>query len=294
MNDVKRFRFSGIVEIAVVVILAFFIRTFGYGLYRVPTGSMETTMLVGELFFADKCTPLFSTLTRGEIIAFNTPEYTYSSNIFIALFQRYVWGPSNWTKRIIGVPGDTVRGTIEHSKPVIYINGEKVNEPYVNKYPLLGVWKDISENKKGEQGYDSWALRSYDPTKSLDKQVWYQISDQQVIRRIDGSQIVRLPDTPITQPRRWLRNSSGNYWDGSDEFHVTLKDDEYWVMGDNRLNSHDSRAFGPLPARYIHGIIRYRLASVDCDASWIVLELLKSPIAFFDKFRWNRCLQKVS
>lgn len=34
----------------VVVPLAFVIRTYFYGLYQVPTGSMETTMLVGERF----------------------------------------------------------------------------------------------------------------------------------------------------------------------------------------------------------------------------------------------------
>ena len=57
----------------VIVPIAFFIRTIGFGLYQVPTGSMETTMLVGERFFADKLTPLFQSLKHGEIISFNSP-----------------------------------------------------------------------------------------------------------------------------------------------------------------------------------------------------------------------------
>ena len=40
----------------VIVPLAFIIRTWGYGLYKVPTGSMETTLLIGESFVSDKFT----------------------------------------------------------------------------------------------------------------------------------------------------------------------------------------------------------------------------------------------
>ena len=46
---------------------------------------------------------------------------------------------------------------------------------------------------------------------------------------------------------------------GKDEnFSITLKDDEYFVMGDNRAGSFDSRIWGPLPRKYIvgHPILR--------------------------------------
>ena len=45
---------SSITEFLFLLMVVFLIRTFGFGLYQVPTGSMETTMLVGERFFADK------------------------------------------------------------------------------------------------------------------------------------------------------------------------------------------------------------------------------------------------
>src|SRR5438128_7914663 len=93
-------------EFAFLLLIVFLIRTFGYGLYQVPTGSMETTMLVGERFFADKLTIWFNPPKRGEIIAFNDPRYNYSNNIFANWFQRYMWGPENLTKRVIGIPGD--------------------------------------------------------------------------------------------------------------------------------------------------------------------------------------------
>ena len=75
-------------------------------------------MLVGERFFADKATYLFRKPQRGEIISFNDPLFHYSSSFGMSLFQNYVWGPSNWTKRVIGVPGDIVKGVIEDGKPV--------------------------------------------------------------------------------------------------------------------------------------------------------------------------------
>ena len=104
------------------------VRTFGFGLYQVPTGSMETTMLVGERFFADKLTPLFSAPKRLEIISFNDPLYQYSKNSVMRIVQEYFWGPSNWTKRVIGLPGDKIRGTVENGKPVVYVNGVKLDE----------------------------------------------------------------------------------------------------------------------------------------------------------------------
>src|SRR6185295_16867842 len=113
-------------ETAVLLLIVFLVRTFGFGLYQVPTGSMETTMLVGERFFADKFTIIFSRPKRGDVVSFNDPRYPYSKNPLVRLFQEYVgtWsGPINWTKRVIGTPGDTIKGVVENGVPVVYVNG---------------------------------------------------------------------------------------------------------------------------------------------------------------------------
>src|SRR5579863_5027998 len=133
----KQSLISNITEFVFLLLLVFLVRTFGFGLYQVPTGSMETTMLVGERFFADKLSYNFRKPRHGEIIAFNGPEFKYSTNPLMRLFQRYVWGPDNWTKRVIGIPGDTIRGAIEDGKPVVYRNDVKLDEPYINQYPLI-------------------------------------------------------------------------------------------------------------------------------------------------------------
>src|SRR6185295_17845022 len=89
----------------------------------VPTESMSPTILVGDHFFLDKVAFPANypetlqkflpsrTIQRGEIVAF--------------------WPPANRSvpliKRVIGLPGDT----IEIRGRVVYINGRKLEEPYV-------------------------------------------------------------------------------------------------------------------------------------------------------------------
>src|ERR1700737_1004605 len=92
-------------ELAGLLLIVFLIRTFGFGLYQVPTGSMETTMLVGERFFADKLTIWFTPIKRGDIISFNDPVYDYSDNYFMNMYQRYVGGtPWAWIQYFMGQP----------------------------------------------------------------------------------------------------------------------------------------------------------------------------------------------
>lgn len=295
MNIVKRIRawsgrpdkstFAQYIETFIVILpIAFVIRTFLYGLYQVPTGSMETTMLVGERFLADKLTIWFKPAQRGDIITFNDPDYDYSENYLMRLWQLYVWGPSNWTKRVIGVPGDTVKGVIEDGKPVIYINGTKLDEPYVNKYPLLAVFK--------EDAMPPWVYRSYDPSVSYADQPFYHMNAESValakkLTARYGEPDIRYPFTP----------KYDGYSRLVDEFEVTLNDHQYWVQGDNRQGSYDARFWGgtgrPLDGSLIHGRIIFRLWSIDSDESWWILDLLKHPIDFWKRIRWNRFFQQV-
>lgn len=316
----KKTLFENTVEIAVLLLIVFLIRTFGFGLYQVPTGSMETSMLVGERFFADKLSYVFRNPRRLEVIAFNEPPlfYPYSKNKLRSLWQHYVWGPSNWTKRVIGVPGDEIRGVIEDGKPVIYRNGEKLDEPYLNKYPLIHVWKEDrqtiqtdmqrmfqmlllqgedrsrAEAKVNQELHNSITVKSYDPEVSFQDQPFYRIDPSRVERSSDGSLDLLWPGTPIRSKRIDPRMTTDqNYWDGSDEFYVKLGSDEYWVMGDNRLGSKDSRFFGPIKRSLIHGKIMFRIWSLDSDQSWWILDLLQHPIDFWKRVRWGRFFQMI-
>jgi signal peptidase I len=193
----KRIGQNYICNIVFVIGSVFLLRTFFYGLYCVPSESMEKTMLVGEFFFADKFSFLWNVPLHNDVIAFNDPLFKYSNNRFIAFMQRNIWGPDNWTKRIIGVPGDEIKGCVENGKAAVYRNGKKVFEEYIQEHPL---------------------------------------------QKIESTQ----------------STVSENFWNGSDFFSIKLKSNQYWVMGDNRSNSCDSRSFGPLERNLIHAKIRYR------------------------------------
>jgi len=307
-------------EMATLLVVVFIIRTFGFGLYQVPTGSMETTILVGERFFADKFTILFSPPKRGDIIAFNQPgtQYDYSPNPIKHFIQRYIWGPLNLTKRVIGVPHDRVKGVVEDGKPVIYINDKKLDEPYLNKYPIISVYKDSPEEVtlmtddqlasllfthridpsrinelKGQLRHQFAVHKSYDPALAWDKQPFYRINPDRIEYGPDGKPVILYPGTlssPDYQPEQHGKNLWGH---NCDEFDVTLGDNEYWCMGDNRLGSGDSRMFGPVDGKHIHGKIVLRIWSIDSDESWWIVDLLKHPVDFWSRVRWNRFFQVV-
>jgi len=259
------------------------IRTFGFGLYQVPTGSMETTLLVGERFFADKATYWFRGPRRGEIIAFNEPNKTYSKNTFKYLWETYVsMGTQNWTKRVIGIPGDQVKGIIEDGHPVVYLNGKKLDESgYVNKYPLISLWVRPPYEQGRAQYQRQVDNRSYVPGIPYDKQPFYRINPELIIRDPETGDPLPLiyPATPMPS--------------GDDIFDRILGENQYWVMGDNRLGSGDSRAWGPLDGTLIHGRIVFRVLSMDTTYSWLLVDLLLNPIGFWWKIRYNRCMQLV-
>jgi len=269
--------------IFVILPVAFIIRTFGFGLYQVPTGSMETTLLVGERFFADKASYWLRDPRRGEIIAFNIPTYPYSSNTLVNYWQRYAsWNVSNWTKRVIGIPGDHVKGVIEDGHPVIYLNGTKLDESaYLNKYPLIFLYRQ-PPYEVGRLTYDRECdFRTIVPGVPFDKQPFYKINPHLIIldRETGEPHPLIYPATP--------------HPGGIDIFDVKLGENQYWVMGDNRLGSGDSREWGPLDRKLIHGKIVFRIWSMDTNDSWWLLDLIKNPVEFWRKIRMGRCCQFV-
>jgi len=285
---------GNISELAFLLLIVFLIRTFGFGLYQVPTGSMETTMLVGERFFADKVSYLLRKPTRNEIIAFNDANYKYSDNPLVYLWEQYVWGPANWTKRVIGAPGDKVRGTIEDGKSVVYVNDQKLDEPYTNQYPLIRM---AAPDSGSSRFYQEGSPKSFDPSAPLNQQPFYRIDPMRIILGPDGAPSLIYPTNVrrFDEGQRYVaRRDNNNYYNGSDEFYVELGENQYWLMGDNRRGSYDSRAFGPVDGKLIHARIIFRIWSVDSDESWVILDLLKHPIDFWSRIRFNRFFQWVS
>lgn len=118
-------------SIAIALVVWLFLRTFLVEAFRIPSGSMQNTLLVGDFLFVNKFLygaevpflhthlPAIREPKRGDIIVFDSID----SDMKIV-------------KRLIGVPGDT----LEMKAGVLYRNGVRVTEPYaVNGDPGLSA-----------------------------------------------------------------------------------------------------------------------------------------------------------
>ena len=216
-------------SIVVAVILALFIRTFVVQAFKIPTGSMEQNLLIGDHLLVNKFVfsptatdaersllPVTS-INRGDVIVFKYPEDP----------------ERDFIKRVIGLPGDVVE--VRHKR--VYIDGRPLDEPYV------------------------YYLRPPSAAASP-----FGVAD--------------------------LREQYGP---------VTVPPSEYFVMGDNRDNSQDSRYWGFLPRDLVKGraLVIYWSYESGADelyatGSGSVIRRLWSGITdFFTHSRWERFLHPI-
>ena len=111
-------------SIVIAVILALFVRTFVVQAFKIPTGSMEPNLLVGDHLLVNKFVfgPAMGGLERGvlpmrevrrgDIVVFKYPEEP----------------DRDFIKRVIGLPGET----LEVRQRQVLINGEALDEPYAH------------------------------------------------------------------------------------------------------------------------------------------------------------------
>jgi len=186
-------------SLVIAVALALFVRTFVFQAFKIPTGSMEPNLLVGDhlivnkMVFAPTATGLERAILphrdihRGDVIVFKYPK-----------------DPTrDFIKRVIGLPGEQ----LELRRKKVYINGQPIDEPYVHfLFPL---------SPEGGPPPDEVRREEYGP--------------------------------------------------------VTVPADQYFMMGDNRDNSEDSRWWAFLPASYVKGqalFIYFSVGESIGDVQW--------------------------
>ncbi len=287
-------------SIGSTLLIVFLLRHFVFGLYCTPTGSAETNILVGDRIIGTKYTYFFKPIEKGELVIFNQPNFVYDQDSTINhLWQKYVGlalpifglpnGPDAWVKRVIAVAGDVVEGRVEDGKTVVFVNGVKLEEPYLNRFPLISIKKEIGFfdesrgypkvlNKKvvGENG----TLRvTYDPSKPYDQQPFYNFKDEELLLSPSGQPILAHPRTPSKV----------------DVFGpMKVPTGKIWCMGDNRKNSDDCRSWGFLDTSLVIGRASRIIFSVDSHESYWIFELIKHPIEFFTKkLRFSRFFRSL-
>lgn len=188
----SRWRLDGFWEWAKIVIFAValfvVIRTFGVEAFKIPSGSMERTLLVGDFLLVNKAIygaevpftrvrlPAIRAPRRGDVIVFQYPLNPQQS----------------YVKRLIGLPSDTV----EMRNGALYLNGLPQREQYV-----------FHSQPNGEPAEDQ-----------------FQWQNPYLVRTAEAS-VVYHP--------------SSNTWGP-----LIVPPKSYFVLGDNRDNSADSRYWG--------------------------------------------------
>ena len=231
-----------------LIVIAIFIITFCVQPFRIPSESMESTLLVGDFLLVDKQVASLGTdnsasllpsvaIRRGDIIVFHDP----------------VDSTLHLIKRVIGLPGDHLR---LHAGQV-FINGHALNEPYAVYRP-----------SPPDNFRDNFPrLQSADP--EIDSRWWIRMRSL-----IDNGELI-IP--------------TGNYF----------------VMGDNRNDSEDSRYWGFVPREAIVGkplVIYFSLQQHDSeDTGALTQEAVADQRrehpgkidSLVDFARWGRTFQVV-
>jgi signal peptidase I len=133
---------GSLIEFVVIIVvalgLAILIQAFLVKPFRIPSPSMVPTLDVGQRVLVNRLGTHFGDPSRGDVVVFKPPAGADSNQCGIPsepddghacdkpTDKR---SNSNFIKRVIGLPGDTLFVRDNHA----YINGKRLNEPYINK-----------------------------------------------------------------------------------------------------------------------------------------------------------------
>ncbi|MCX7797736.1 MAG: signal peptidase I [Melioribacter sp.] len=238
----------------IAALAALLIKTFLIETSRVPTGSMEKTILIGDFLFVNKfiygsTSPRTIPFTNITLPYFQLPPIREPKRYDIVVFEypgdRDELKPveiNNYVKRCIGLPGDT----IEIVDKVVFINGKEAWIPphiqYLNPYVTPKGVANPRIFPKGsnfnEDNYGPIVVPKKGDVIPLNVETvekWRTIIDREFGRRVvsvQGDQV---------------------YIDGKPVNSYTLKKDYYFMLGDNRDDSADSRFWGFVPRDKIVG-----------------------------------------
>lgn len=212
--------------IITAVIIALVIRSFGFEAFKIPSSSMVPTLMVGDHIFVNKFIyGMRIPLTKYRFVTFKKPE---RGDVIVFMYPRDE--KMDYIKRVVGEPGDHVR--VEGMD--IFVNDEKVRREALAVEPSDKIGRlsvSGSEDYKYISKANGW--NDYDYFEET-------ISDNDFVAQYDKYTMHR-GDT------------------------VTVPEGHYFVMGDNRDNSRDSREWGFVPSENVKGKAMFVWLSFDSE-----------------------------
>ena len=203
-----------------VILIVFGLRSFLVEPFKIPSGSMLPTLLIGDFILVNKFTyGIRLPVLNKKIVPLNDPK---RGDVMVF---RYPQDPSlDYIKRVIGVPGDTV----EYRDKQLIINGQAVPQRPVGTYSYTGSGLNF---------------------------VTAQIRNE---RLGSGEHTAMVqPESPSVMPGQVLDNfphrQNCSYDPQGSGFVCKVPAGYYFMMGDNRDASNDSRYWGFVPDANIVG-----------------------------------------
>ncbi len=114
-------------SLVVTVILAIFGTTFVLQAFKIPTGSMETTLLIGDHLLVNKFAFAYHTSTLGSVLPYRSVRRGDVVVFKYPYAEEQIEPGEHYVKRVIGIPGDRIK--IVHRQ--VFLNGKPLVEPYV-------------------------------------------------------------------------------------------------------------------------------------------------------------------
>ncbi len=284
--------------------LLMFLKSFVFQNFQIPTSSMENSLLIGDHLMANKFVfghtqwdwerniMPFRDVKRGDVLVFKYPD---------DIRQDYI-------KRCIGLPGER----INIYDDVVYIDGLPLDETYTfYKTPGLSGNRD-PDNKNRPMDYDQ-LKPGLGHGYHVDGEQLANYVKAEKSRGNSGPQkpvnFVRVTtDELVSRTKGTFAYSAAGRTKAEQEFWQSLSKAEptvvpdgfYFMMGDNRNNSLDSRFWGLVPQAYVEGRAYTVWWSYGEDEGSHQLrgkELLWSyarvPLRFLTHTRWNQSMSLI-
>ncbi|ACL30071.1 signal peptidase I [Buchnera aphidicola str. APS (Acyrthosiphon pisum)] len=219
-----------------IFLAIFIIRSFIYEPFQIPSGSMMPTLLVGDFILVEKFSyGIKEPITHKILIRTKKPNRGD-----IAVFQHPTDHNINYIKRIIGLPGDKIRYDLHDKHIHICTNysdqrgcEKKISINYSQSRSSNFIQKIYFSNKNNIK-----------EDKNIYNSLYFDIVEE-IIEDVKHS-ILLLNS---------IKNTKENYFQQKNMPKLTwiVPKGEYFMMGDNRDNSLDSRYWGFVPEKNLVG-----------------------------------------